>query len=147
MIRVLVALFAGALFGAGLAWSGMADPHRVQSFLDLFGDWDPTLAFVMAGALIPMAFAWLIQKRLEKPFADAHFDLPGTSRLDARLAMGSILFGIGWGIAGLCPGPGVAGLALAPAGALIFVVATVAGMVVHRLATRERPVSSRTGGR
>jgi uncharacterized protein len=138
MIRTLVALFAGTLFGAGLAWSGMADPHRVQSFLDLFGDWDPTLAFVMAGALIPMAIAWLIQKRLEKPFADAHFDVPGTTRLDARLATGSILFGIGWGVAGLCPGPAVAGLALVPAGALIFVVAMFAGMALHRLAPSGR---------
>lgn len=145
MIRILVALFAGALFGAGLAWSGMADPHRVQSFLDLFGDWDPTLAFVMIGAMIPMAIAWLIQKRLEKPFADAHFDVPGTSKLDGRLAAGSILFGIGWGIAGLCPGPAVAGLALAPAGAFIFVVAMVAGMVVHRLATGERLTRVRQG--
>jgi uncharacterized protein len=138
MIRLLVALFAGALFGAGLAWSGMADPQRVRSFLDLFGDWDPTLAFVMGGALIPMAIAWLIQKRMQKPFADAHFDVPGTTQLDGRLAAGSILFGVGWGIAGLCPGPAVAGLALVPSGALVFVLAMVAGMLLHRVATANR---------
>jgi len=134
--RILVALLAGTLFGAGLAWSGMADPQRVQGFLDLLGDWDPTLAFVMAGALIPMAIAWPIQKRLEKPFADAHFQLPGTTKLDAKLASGAILFGIGWGIAGLCPGPAVTGLAIAPASAALFVIAMLAGMVLERMSTR-----------
>jgi len=143
MTRTIVALVAGMLFGAGLAWSGMADPHRVQSFLDLFGNWDPTLAFVMAGALIPMAIAWLIRERLEKPFADARFELPGTTKLDARLAIGSLLFGMGWGIAGLCPGPAVAGLGLVPEGAFIFVVAMLAGMFVHRLATSDRIVTPR----
>lgn len=133
MIRLLVASIAGLLFGAGLAWSGMADPQRVQGFLDLLGRWDPTLGFVMAGALLPMACAWLIQKRMEKPLAEAHFDLPGTTKLDARLAIGAILFGIGWGIAGLCPGPAVAGLAIAPASAALFVAAMLAGMVLERL--------------
>lgn len=136
MKRSLVALFSGTLFGAGLALSGMADPRRVQGFLDLLGEWDPTLAFVMAGALIPMAIAWPIQKRLEKPLADAHFDLPGTSRLDTKLALGAILFGVGWGIAGLCPGPAVAGLAIAPASAVIFVIAMLAGMVLERVSPR-----------
>lgn len=136
MKRTLVALLAGTLFGAGLAWSGMTDPQRVQGFLDLLGDWDPTLAFVMVGALIPMAIAWLIQKRLEKPFADAQFQLPGTTKLDAKLAFGAILFGIGWGIAGLCPGPAVTGLAIAPASAALFIIAMLAGMVLERLSTR-----------
>ncbi|RYF97683.1 MAG: YeeE/YedE family protein [Caulobacteraceae bacterium] len=136
MKQSLIALFAGTLFGAGLALSGMADPRRVQGFLDLLGPWDPTLAFVMAGALMPMAIAWVVQKRLEKPFADAHFNLPGTTMLDARLMLGAILFGVGWGIAGLCPGPAVAGLALAPASAAIFVIAMLAGMVLERLSAR-----------
>jgi uncharacterized membrane protein YedE/YeeE len=136
MTRLFVASIAGALFGAGLAWSGMADPRRVQGFLDLLGYWDPTLAFVMAGALIPMAIAWPIQRRLEKPFADAQFDLPGTTKLDVRLALGAVLFGIGWGIAGLCPGPAVAGLAIAPASAAVFVAAMLAGMVLERLTSR-----------
>jgi uncharacterized protein len=131
--RNAVALLAGSLFGAGLAYSGMADPARVRAFLDLLGDWDPTLAFVMGGAIIPMALAWMWQKRLDAPFADAHFDLPGTTRLDGKLALGSILFGMGWGICGLCPGPAIADLALAPAPALIFVTAMLGGMVAHRL--------------
>lgn len=136
MTRLFIASIAGALFGAGLAWSGMADPQRVQGFLDLLGYWDPTLAFVMAGALIPMAIAWPIQRRLEKPFADVQFDLPGTTKLDVRLALGAVLFGIGWGIAGLCPGPAVAGLAIAPASAAVFVAAMLAGMALERLTSR-----------
>jgi uncharacterized protein len=132
MSRVIVALIAGSLFGAGLAFSGMADPQRVQSFLDVFGNWDPTLAFVMGGAMIPMAIAWLMQRRMEKPFADAHFDLPGTTKLDRKLALGAVLFGMGWGISGLCPGPALADLAIAPAKAAIVVLAMFAGMAAHR---------------
>jgi len=133
MKQILVALFAGTLFGAGLAYSGMADPARVQGFLDLLGHWDPTLAFVMGGAIIPMAIAWIIQRKLEKPFADAHFSLPGTSLIDRKLTAGAVLFGVGWGISGLCPGPGLADLAINPLPALAFVVALFAGMIVHRV--------------
>tara|TARA_R110002033_G_scaffold53831_4_gene102071 strand:+ start:691 stop:1098 length:408 start_codon:yes stop_codon:yes gene_type:complete len=130
--QMLIALFAGALFGAGLAFSGMADPARVQGFLDLFGQWDPTLAFVMGGAMIPMAIAWIIQRKLEKPFGDADFSLPGTTLIDRKLTAGAVLFGAGWGISGLCPGPGLADLAINPLPALAFVVALLAGMIVHR---------------
>lgn len=136
MMRFLVALIAGTLFGAGLAWSGMADPQRVQGFLDVLGRWDPTLAFVMAGAILPMAFAWVAKRRLEKPFVDTQFDLPATAKIDARLAVGAILFGIGWGIAGLCPGPALAGLVIAPVGAGVFVIAMLAGMALQRLTAR-----------
>ncbi|MEQ1548749.1 MAG: DUF6691 family protein [Chakrabartia sp.] len=132
MNRALVSLIAGSLFGAGLAFSGMADPQRVQSFLDLFGNWDPTLAFVMGGAIIPMAIAWLIQRRMEKPFADAHFDLPGTAKLDRKLALGAVLFGMGWGISGLCPGPALADLAIAPTKAAIVVLSMFVGMALQR---------------
>lgn len=133
MRQILVALVAGALFGGGLAFSGMADPARVQGFLDLFGRWDPTLAFVMGGAMIPMALAWIVQRRLEKPFADAHFSLPGTSLIDRKLVIGAVLFGAGWGISGLCPGPGLANLVLNPLPALAFVIALFAGMIAHRV--------------
>ncbi|RED16642.1 hypothetical protein DFR46_1668 [Parasphingopyxis lamellibrachiae] len=133
MIRLfLIALGAGTLFGAGLAVSGMADPTRVRGFLDLGGRWDPTLAFVMAGAILPMAIAWLIQRRLATPLAASQFAVPATGKLDRPLIVGSILFGIGWGIAGLCPGPAIAGLALNPSAALVFVIAMVVGMTVHR---------------
>ena len=133
MKQNLIALVAGLLFGAGLAFSGMADPARVQGFLDLFGQWDPTLAFVMGGAMIPMALAWMVQRRMQSPLAVSKFSLPGTTQIDRPLAIGAVLFGMGWGIAGLCPGPAIADLALAPVAVLPFVVAMVAGMVLHRM--------------
>lgn len=132
MNRAIIALAAGLLFGAGLAWSGMADPARVRAFLDLFGAWDPTLAFVMGGAMLPMAVAWIIRGRLATPFAAPSFELPDTARLDRPLAAGAVLFGMGWGIAGLCPGPALADLALAPLAVLPFVIAMLIGMAVHR---------------
>lgn len=138
MSKVVIALISGLLFGAGLAYSGMADPARVQSFLDLFGTWDPTLAFVMGGAVLPMAVAWMIKSRLASPLAATSFDLPGTSKIDRSLAIGAILFGMGWGIAGLCPGPALADLALAPKAVLPFVVAMFVGMAAQRFI----PVSS-----
>jgi hypothetical protein len=133
MRPIAFALIAGALFGAGLAVSGMADPQRVRGFLDLFGAWDPTLAFVMGGALIPMAIAWRIQKRMPSPMAAERFALPTVRDLDPRLIGGAALFGIGWGIAGLCPGPAITDLAVAPVPAAIFVVAMLGGMILHRL--------------
>lgn len=131
----LIALIVGMLFGAGLALSGMADPARVRGFLDLFGAWDSTLAFVMAGAIVPMAIAWRVQKRLEKPLLAGQFDLPSSTLWDTKLAVGAVLFGVGWGIAGLCPGPAVASLALAPSSAGLFVLAMLTGMLLHRLQT------------
>jgi hypothetical protein len=133
MNRIISALGSGLLFGAGLAWSGMADPARVQAFLDLFGHWDPTLAFVMGGAMIPMAVAWIIKGRLSAPLAAPAFELPGTQVIDQPLAIGAILFGMGWGIAGLCPGPALADLAITPRAVLPFVAAMFVGMTVHRL--------------
>lgn len=135
-MRALIALLCGTLFGAGLAVSGMTDPMRVRAFLDLLGPWDPTLAFVMAGAIGTMAMAWRVQSRMARPFAAKTFNLPDTGRIDRRLAIGSILFGVGWGIAGLCPGPAVANLALAPAAAAPFLLAMLAGMALHRLTSR-----------
>ena len=131
--QLVVALFAGALFGAGLAVSGMADPQRVRGFLDLFGKWDPTLAFVMGGALVPMAIAWWVRKRMTAPVVAASFSLPTNRDLDVRLVGGAAVFGIGWGVAGLCPGPAIADLAIAPGPAAIFVLAMLGGMGLYRL--------------
>ncbi|MCP9221626.1 YeeE/YedE family protein [Erythrobacter sp. LQ02-29] len=131
--RGLTSLVAGCLFGAGLAIGGMTDPARVRGFLDLFGDWDPTLAFVMGGAVVTMALAWRIQPRMARPLLAQQFVLPQRSDLTARLAIGAALFGIGWGIAGLCPGPGFAALAIDPGAAAIFVLAMLAGMALVRL--------------
>jgi uncharacterized membrane protein YedE/YeeE len=139
------ALVAGTLFGAGLTVSGMTDPQRVRGFLDLFGQWDPTLAFVMGGAVLVMAFAWQLRKRLGHPLFAERFVLPDRSDFDARLISGSALFGIGWGLAGLCPGPAIASLALAPAAILPFVVAMLAGMAIHRLLPRFTPSLTQKG--
>lgn len=131
--RILPPLVSGGLFGAGLALGGMTDPARVRGFLDLFGDWDPTLAFVMGGAVVVMAIAWRFRERMAHPvFADT-FSLPDRSDLTLRLVGGSALFGIGWGIAGLCPGPGVAALVIEPVSAAIFVAAMLAGMLLVRV--------------
>jgi uncharacterized membrane protein YedE/YeeE len=134
MIRdTLVPLLAGTIFGAGLMMGGMTDPARVRGFLDLFGAWDPTLAFVMGGAVLVMALAWLLQKRMQRPVFATSFALPDRSDITAKLVGGSALFGIGWGIAGLCPGPGFAALAIEPLSAAIFVAAMLAGMMLVRL--------------
>lgn len=133
---VIIALLSGILFGAGLAVSGMADPARVRAFLDIFGDWDPTLAFVMGGATIVMALAWMAQRRMARPAAADRFNLPDTRLIDAKLAIGAIVFGIGWGLGGLCPGPAIASIALSPAAAGPFVLAMIAGMGLHRITTK-----------
>jgi uncharacterized membrane protein YedE/YeeE len=135
-MRSIVAIISGLLFGAGLSVGGMTDPARVRGFLDIFGTWDPTLAFVMGGALLVMAPVWLVQRRMDKSFDGTSFDLPGTSLIDGKLLGGSALFGIGWGIAGLCPGPAVASLATAFTPALVFVLAMAAGMLLHRVALK-----------
>lgn len=134
--ELLPALLSGLLFGGGLAVSGMADPQRVRGFLDIFGNWDPTLVFVMGGAVAVMVLAWLAQRRMSSPIAAARFSLPTRSEIDASLVVGAIIFGVGWGIAGLCPGPALIGLVLEPFSAIIFVLAMTAGMALFQL----RPV-------
>ena len=130
--RLLPPLISGTLFGAGLTLSGMTDPARVRGFLDLFGNWDPTLAFVMGGAVLVMAVAWRIRAGMTKPLFGEKFSLPGRGDLDRQLLIGSALFGIGWGIAGLCPGPAFASLALSPGAVVPFIAAMLAGMALHR---------------
>lgn len=131
--RFLPPLASGTLFGAGLVVGGMTDPQRVRGFLDLFGRWDPTLAFVMGGALLVMAVAWRVRERMKKPLFGASFSLPDRSDLDARLIAGAALFGVGWGLAGLCPGPAIANLSLALPQVLPFIAAMLGGMAAHRL--------------
>lgn len=132
MRELAVALASGTLFGSGLALSGMMNPLRVRGFLDVFGAWDPTLAFVMGGAVLVMALAWAIQRGLSKPVLVGDFRLPDTQRIDRKLIGGAVLFGIGWGLAGLCPGPAIGALVVEPISAGAFVASMAAGMVVHR---------------
>ncbi|MEW9856467.1 DUF6691 family protein [Novosphingobium sp. M1R2S20] len=138
--KLLPPLASGLLFGMGLTVSGMTNPQRVRGFLDVFGAWDPTLAFVMIGAIVVMAVAWRMQARMMKPVFGDTFSLPDRTDLDPRLLIGAAVFGIGWGIAGLCPGPAIASLALAPSAALPFVAAMLAGMLLQKI-TMERKVS------
>ena len=141
-MRGVIGLASGLLFGAGLAVSGMLDPVRVRSFLDLFNAWDPTLAFVMGGAMIPMAIAWLIQRRMAAPVADAGFHLPETDPITPRLLGGSALFGIGWGLGGLCPGPALAAFAINPPAAAVFTAAMAVGFAI--VWALDRPSGPRT---
>ncbi|RIV85089.1 DUF6691 family protein [Aurantiacibacter zhengii] len=132
-MKTLFSLISGVLFGAGLTIGGMTDPARVRGFLDLFGDWDPTLAFVMGGALVVMAIAWRVVPGMARPILADGFHVPTKNELTPKLIGGAVLFGVGWGIAGLCPGPGIAALAIQPAAAAIFVVSMLVGMALLRL--------------
>lgn len=137
--RLATALVSGLIFGLGLSLSGMLDPVRVQGFLDVLGTWDPSLAFVLGGAVIVAFVGVAISRSLKKPVFDAQFQLPGSQRIDRRLVVGSALFGIGWGIAGFCPGPAITGLALGKAEIVVFVVTMVLGIIAHdRWAGRSR---------
>ena len=129
----LAALLVGAIFGAGLVLSDMVNPARVQAFLDVAGRWDPTLMFVMGAALIPSALAYLLRRKLTQPVLASRFFVPENAAPDRRLIAGAALFGIGWGIAGFCPGPALAGLVLGAWQAWLFVAAMLAGMIAHRL--------------
>jgi len=131
-MRLAIHLAAGALFGLGLVISDMIDPARVLAFLDVAGGaWDPTLAFVMGGALVPMALAWRIAARRAAPSHGAAFPAPPAGAVDARLLGGAALFGAGWGLVGFCPGPALAALLLGGWPTLVFVGAMLAGMTLH----------------
>lgn len=135
-MKALVAALAGILFGVGLALSGMSDPAKVLNFLDVAGDWDPTLAFVMGGALCVTTPGFYMARRRKRPLFDTDFHIPARSDVDARLLGGASLFGIGWGITGLCPGPALADLATGLPLILAFVAAMVVGVLAHdRLVT------------
>jgi len=130
-LQIASALVAGILFGFGLSLSGMLNPARVQGFLDIFGNWDPSLAFVLGGAVV-VAFAGVaLSRRMKRPAFDEAFHLPAANCIDGRLVMGSAIFGLGWGIAGFCPGPAVASLSLGFWQTALFVVAMLVGMIVH----------------
>jgi uncharacterized membrane protein YedE/YeeE len=130
-VHILVALASGLVFGIGLSLSGMFDPARVRGFLDVGGAWDPSLAFVLGGAVAVALLGMAVKSRLQRPAFDDNFHLPATTPITGRLVLGSALFGIGWGMAGLCPGPAVASLSLGLLPTFVFVIAMVSGMVAH----------------
>ena len=131
MPRMFVAMFAGMLFGLGLALSGMMNPAKVVGFLDVAGGWDPTLAFVMGGALLVTVPAFRLILGRPRPILAEGFALPRGSTLDGRLLGGAALFGVGWGLSGFCPGPAVAALVTGLTPVFAFVAAMLAGMVLY----------------
>ena len=137
MRHAVSAFIAGLIFGLGLIISEMINPRRVIGFLDITGAWDPTLVFVMGGALIVTAIGFrLVLARPQPVYAD-EFHVPQTTRIDRPLVLGAALFGAGWGLIGLCPGPAIAALSTARLDAIVFFVCMAAGMKAHDLATRK----------
>lgn len=130
--RIVAAVLSGVLFGAGLALSGMMNPAKVLNFLDLAGDWDPSLGLVMGGALAVAAPAFALARRQRHPLFATSFEVPSRHDLDPRLIGGAALFGLGWGIVGLCPGPAIAVLVTGLPGAFVFFAAMLAGMLLYR---------------
>ena len=146
-MRTFAAIMLGALFGAGLLLSGMTDPARVLGFLDLAGIWDPSLAFVMGGALLVSAPAFTLIRRRSRAILDDPIADPRGAVLDPLLLGGSALFGVGWGLAGICPGPSLVLLGLAPAGVVFFLLAMAAGTVVGRGLLRLRGAAAEAAWR
>jgi len=131
MKQNLAALLAGLLFGLGLAVSGMAQPAKVVGFLDLFGDWDPSLALVMAGALAVSLLGFRVVLRRKTPLFAPQFHLPSAREITTPLVIGAAIFGVGWGIGGYCPGPAIAALATASPDPLWFVLAMLGGFLLR----------------
>ena len=147
VLRTIATLICGSLFGLGLSISGMLDPDRVRGFLNVTGAWDPSLIFVLAGGVIVATIGYRLL-RLPRPLLDRRFDLPTKTAIDAPLLLGSAIFGIGWGIAGFCPGPAIALLTLGIGPAFLFVVTMLVAMITHDcLARRLIPAGPMKGAR
>lgn len=142
-MNILMALIVGLVFGIGLIVSGMTDPAKVIGFLDLAGNWDPSLAFVMGGAILVGLVAFRFAARRERSLLGEAMRLPTATRIDRRLVLGSLAFGAGWGLAGYCPGPALASLATGGAKPWIFALAMVAGMSLFELLEWNRARSLR----
>lgn len=128
-MRIIANLILGLIFGFGLMLSGMTDPAKVQNFLDISGTWDPSLAFVMGGAILVTATGYAFVRRRKAPLLEPSFQIPSSQTLDWRLVVGSALFGIGWGLGGFCPGPALTSLLQAAQGTHIFVPSMLIGVV------------------
>lgn len=135
-MSILISLLAGLVFGLGLIVSGMSNPAKVIGFLDITGKWDPSLALVMGGALVVGFFAFRIAGRRTTSLIGIDMKLPQANHIDRRLVVGSLLFGIGWGIAGFCPGPAIVSLGMGGIKAIIFVAAMLAGMGIFEVLDR-----------
>jgi uncharacterized membrane protein YedE/YeeE len=144
MRRALVAGGAGALFGVGLCLSGMTEPAKVLGFLDVFGHWDPSMMFVMMGAVLVHLVLYRLIRRREQPLFDTKFHLPTASGIDRKLLLGAAVFGAGWGLGGFCPGPALVSLATGARSTLAFVGAMIVGMVAHHVAHTPRAIEQRS---
>jgi uncharacterized protein len=131
-MRNAIALVAGLVFGLGLCLSGMYEPSKVLAFLDLAGDWDPSLAFVMGGAIAVALPPFALARRRRIDWIRDPIDWPDNRQIDAPLAVGAVIFGVGWGLAGLCPGPAIVDVGFFSYGALIFVASMAAGVLAFR---------------
>ncbi|MCA9609469.1 MAG: YeeE/YedE family protein [Myxococcales bacterium] len=143
MKGVASAFAAGFVFAIGLAVGGMTQPSKVVDFLDFFGDWDPSLAFVMGGAVVVHALLYRVVTRRKSPLFDETFHIPRRRDFTPQLVFGSAMFGIGWGLGGFCPGPGIAALPSLGSEAIAFVVSMTAGMLVYEGYTRLRAARTR----
>lgn len=137
-MRIFNAFLCGLVFGLGLLVSGMANPAKVLGFLDLAGRWDPSLAFVMAGAITLAALGFRLARTRKTSVLGAPMQLPTATRIDARLVGGSLLFGVGWGLAGFCPGPALVNAGSGEPRAWLFVAAMLAGMALYAVLERRR---------
>lgn len=143
-MRLLMAFASGLLFGLGLTLSGMANPAKVLGFLDLFGAWDPSLAFVMGGAIAVGLAVFAIAARMQRSLLGLDLTLPRAASIDTRLIAGSVAFGVGWGLVGFCPGPALVALGTGEAKVFVFVAAMLAGMGIYELLSlRERAAFAR----
>ena len=131
-MRFIFASISGLIFGFGLALAGMLNPSKVQGFLNIFGVWDPSLAFVMGGGIIVNAIGYYFVLKRDKPLFAEKFAIPTTKNIDKNLLIGSAVFGIGWGLAGLCPGPVISNVLLQPEDALIFLIIMIFGLFLGR---------------
>jgi uncharacterized membrane protein YedE/YeeE len=132
-MQIVIALLSGVIFGAGLAVSGMVNPAKVLNFFDIAGTWDPSLIFVMAGALAVTMTGYRLARRRPSPVFAPTYHLPSANEIDARLIGGSALFGLGWGLSGFCPGPAIASLTTLSTEPVIFIIAMLAGMLAVKL--------------
>ena len=145
-MHALGAFAAGLIFGVGLIVSGMTDPSKVIGFLDLAGRWDPSLAFVMVGAIIVGMVGFGVARKRTAAFLGGAMHLPTARQVDRRLVLGSLVFGAGWALSGFCPGPAIVSLGAGQDKAVVFVIAMIAGMAVYELAEK-RGRRSRQGSR
>ena len=133
-LKMIGPFFGGILFALGLSYSGMADPKKIKGFLDVFGEWNSALVFVLGGAVMTnVVFYQLIAKRMKKPFFDNSFFLPMSNVIDKKLILGAAIFGIGWGISGLCPGPGMVNLVAGTPKSMIFLASLFVGIGTTRI--------------